>query len=377
LTGGVNLFAFDAATGGYLGSENLADYDNVRKWLNVRRDLYTAVGHVDGTGRVLRWTGSLKDPFAFEEVGWLDSEGSEIEYHQGHLYVTTWPTADFVVPQFAGLWKSPRVGRGLDGSDYGGWTRVWGVEEYEPDPLTARTYGGGALLSHDGALTWGTMHVPFLATTAHLTAYGTPETTEEILAAVLGTQRAISIFRGSKLGTRRERVQLLYGAKVLPVYNPVEGWSLQPNKLTGKRGIFGPSGFGNPFNNYTWIAAGFGGDAYFGTMDWSYLFAEGLPLILETIGGATPNEAESMVADLPFLTEFFGADLWRFDEAHLPAVPENISGVTNYTNYGLRTVVTVRGAMYLGSANPMNLLTDPTDEVPEGGWELIRTTLRR
>ena len=29
-------------------------------------------------------------------------------------------------------------------------------------------------------------------------------------------------------------------------------------------------------------------------------------------------------------------------------------------------------ALYLGTANPMNLLTDPNDGLPEGGWELIR-----
>jgi hypothetical protein len=29
-------------------------------------------------------------------------------------------------------------------------------------------------------------------------------------------------------------------------------------------------------------------------------------------------------------------------------------------------------ALYLGMANPMNLLTDEGDELPEGGWELLR-----
>ena len=30
--------------------------------------------------------------------------------------------------------------------------------------------------------------------------------------------------------------------------------------------------------------------------------------------------------------------------------------------------------LYLGMANPMNLRTDPTDDIPEGGWELISLT---
>ena len=32
-------------------------------------------------------------------------------------------------------------------------------------------------------------------------------------------------------------------------------------------------------------------------------------------------------------------------------------------------------ALYLGMANPMNLLTDPLDDKPEGGWELLRLSL--
>jgi hypothetical protein len=32
-------------------------------------------------------------------------------------------------------------------------------------------------------------------------------------------------------------------------------------------------------------------------------------------------------------------------------------------------------ALYLGMANPMNLLTDPLDDKPEGGWELLRLRL--
>jgi len=31
-------------------------------------------------------------------------------------------------------------------------------------------------------------------------------------------------------------------------------------------------------------------------------------------------------------------------------------------------------ALYLGTANPMNMLTDPCDDKPEGGWELRRLT---
>jgi hypothetical protein len=46
--------------------------------------------------------------------------------------------------------------------------------------------------------------------------------------------------------------------------------------------------------------------------------------------------------------------------------------VGNYANYGIRTMVSTDSALYLGSANPMNLMTDRYDDRPEGGWELIK-----
>jgi hypothetical protein len=48
----------------------------------------------------------------------------------------------------------------------------------------------------------------------------------------------------------------------------------------------------------------------------------------------------------------------------------SLSGVGNISSYGVRTMVS-DDALYLGMANPMNLLTDPNDDLPEGGWELI------
>ena len=59
---------------------------------------------------------------------------------------------------------------------------------------------------------------------------------------------------------------------------------------------------------------------------------------------------------------------------HKPAKPVSLSGVGNYTSYGVRTMVS-DDFLYLGMANPMNLLTDPSDDVPEGGWELIKLSI--
>lgn len=58
------------------------------------------------------------------------------------------------------------------------------------------------------------------------------------------------------------------------------------------------------------------------------------------------------------------------------AVAERIEGVGNYANYGIRTMVS-DDALYLGSANPMNLMTDRSDDRPEGGRELLRLTPKK
>jgi hypothetical protein len=81
---------------------------------------------------------------------------------------------------------------------------------------------------------------------------------------------------------------------------------------------------------------------------------------------------------LPFnpLSLTAGADLFYFPFPQSPAFPESINGVGNLSSYGIRTVATGTGSMFLGMANPMNLLTNLTDDLPEGGWELLKLTPR-
>jgi hypothetical protein len=132
----------------------------------------------------------------------------------------------------------------------------------------------------------------------------------------------------------------------------------------GSTPLWGVSGFGNFYNNYTWTMEVFDDQLFVGTMDWSYLLDEGLPLILEYLG---------IPPDTPILLPEgeHGADLYHFSSADVPAEAESLDGVGNPTNYGIRTMLSA-DALYLGMANPMNLLTDPDDALPEGGWELLR-----
>lgn len=365
---GINLFAFRADTGAYLGSTTLTAYNNIRKWMVVDGVLYAGVrGRVDKKGYVLRWRGDVSNPFQFEEVGVVDSDAAELASHEGRIFVSTWP--DVAEGKLASLWMSPPVPPGgLTAAHRNSWTRVWRVDAYEPDPVTARTYGGGALASFDGFLYWGTMHVPTAALLIHEKAYGASATAKDLLIRALGTHRAISIFRGRNFATTPQ-IDLLYGNPLLPAY--LDGqWKIVPNKM-GAMPLFGFAGINNFFNNYTWSMTTYAGQLFVGTMDWSYLFADLLVAYMQQMGFA---DASTQVHDLHLPVNFFGADLVRFPFVHHPAIPVSVAGLGNFTNYGIRNLL-ADDVLYVGTANPMNLLTDPNDWLPEGGWELIGLTV--
>lgn len=360
--GGVNLFAFRADDRRFIGARSFPEFDEIRQWLLSDSNLYAAVGKTGGGGAILNWKGTVEDPFQFELVGNLDAFGAYITKHEGRIFVITWPPYRGSNATISSLYMSPPVPEGgLTQSDADGWTKVWQAADYEPDPLIASRYAGGALASFDGYLYWGTMHIPLDATGAFFNQYGVPENEADRLAAFVGTFRTTSIFRGRGFDAT-PKIDLLYGRRRLPVYVPpaeekAGRWMLAPNNM-GKGPRYGPSGFGNPFNNYTWSMAVWDDRLWVGTMDWSYLADE----LAATAGLELPPRA--------FSNRTFGADLFYFPSSSSPALPESISGVGNYTSYGVRNILSA-DSMFLGMANPMNLLTDTTDDIPEGGWELI------
>jgi hypothetical protein len=262
----------------------------------------------------------------------------------------------------------------LDPGSQGGWARLWSAADYEPDPVTAATYGGGALESYGGWLYWGTMHVPGLAGVAHARVYGPTASDSEATDRATGTWRAFSVFRGRGWGTPKQKVELLYGGSPLQTV-PKGGafqaylcpsgmsscdpslrtWRTVQNKM-GLKPRYGRSGIGNAYNNYCWTMESWKGRLYVGTMDHSYLlYGSGaeIPWYLPLLAGVPE----------------FGADLYRFDDARSRARPLSRDGMGNPMNYGIRTMISDTAAVYLGSANPMNLS-------PDGGWELIRLSKR-
>jgi hypothetical protein len=386
LEAGVNLFAFASDSGQYLGSANLAAYENIRHFAVAGGVLYAGVGlgrNGGEGGRVLRWTGSRDNPFSFVEVGNLPTQAADLAVHNGRLYATTWPKAAEAQAtrtaaagpivndpkDLASVWMSPPLAdgeRGLNPADADGWTQVWHAGMYEPDPIVARTYALGGLESYAGHLYWGTMHVPLQATTAHLSIYP-PKNEEQGRATHANTQRALVILRGRQLSGPNRQIEVLYGDAELPAYDPDanNGEGAWRRVSTGSTPRYGASGFGNPFNAYSWKMAVAGGKLYVGTMDWGYISAaESGPGLAATTGLAAPDPAT------------FGADLWAFGSPLRPATAVDTTGLGNYLNQGVRNMVAAGSTLYLGIANPMNLRTDPNDDIPEGGWELLQLNTR-
>lgn len=361
---GVNLFAFDGASGEYLGSKTFAEYGNIRSFLVADGALYTGVGMGPegvGGGAVLRWAGSRADPFAFDFVASLPGQVADLTLHEGRMFVTTWPSGGrFDKGITAGVWMSPPLADGEPGlatADVAAWTRVWDVTQYEPDPVIAATYYLGGLASYGGDLYWGTMNVPMRATEVYAGLLQT-ESTEQADLITKNTQRTASLFRARNFDNGRADAEMLYGEAALPAFNPeTNAWQPVP---TGYLPRYGAAGFGNSYNNYIWKMSVAGGKLYIGTMDWSYLRKD-LPAEL----GDPVQEALG-----PIDPAAFGGDLWAFTGPDGPATPVSTTGLGNYLNYGVRTMVADGPNLYLGMANPMNLRTDKTDDVPEGGWEL-------
>ena len=364
---GLNVFAFDAATRAFIGWQTIPGYVNVRRWVAAGGALYTSVQNAAGGGSVLRWRGYTRpdpvgDPLRiacdFEVVGTVDLDAADLVEHNGRLYVATWPVMDIANPRLPGIWMSPPLpAGGLTAAHAGGWRMVWSAADYEPDPVAAYTYGGGAMASFNGHLYFSTMHVPFVAwrvfTELYPTITGAALDSEGSRLAAVNTWRAISVFRTKGFDTAWPVVELLYGESRLPAWNgdAPPTWRSAYNRML-KPPRYGASGFGNPYNNYLWSFAVHDGQLFAGTMDGSYV------------------AAVNSVDGLPAVVPPHGADLYRFLPADLPAVPESLDGLGNWANYGVRNMLPAPEGLYVGSANPMNLS-------PDGGWELLRLTQRR
>lgn len=384
---GINLFAFQNSTGKYLGSTTLTQYTDIRSWttLNVPapmgdpKFLYAGVqNRAMGGGSVLRWTGTVSNPFTFVVVGSLDNEPAYLAVASGRIFATTWGGINSSSHLLSGLWASPKVGlAGLYSSSATKWKEIWRIDDYEADPVTAQTLIGGAIGVYGGQVYWGTMQVPLTGALAHYNAFPTKSIPlpGDAATTVINTTRPVAIFRCCKGGTslNSPNIQLLYGDSLMEVYSTANGWQTVPNNM-GVEPKFGSAGFGNPFNTYAWSAATFNNRLYFGTFDWSYVAVDLITELAPTIQIVDPMQISQIVTQvlqvLNPVAFTYGADLWTFGPNGGAATPESLYGVGNYLNYGIRTMVPTRSNLYIGTANPMNLRTDSTNP-PLGGYELL------
>ena len=359
---GISMFALDAATGDLLGAGVVNDalnrYTNVRMWRVVNGALYVGLGTQSG-GSILRWTGDRDDLFQFVEVGKLPSDAANMTLHDdGRLYITTWPSANSP----AGLFRSPVIpAAGLTAADVNDddWsTPLWLATDYDPDAVCARSVGGGAIASYRGRLYFGTMSVPMVAAQRAMALH--PES--DFAQTMLGTHRSIAVFE-VKFANHKPKVSMLYGEKFLPTYDAAtNGYTIRYDRAhkTGFAPRWGPSGFGNFFNAYTWSMEIYQNQLFVGTFDWSQ--------VARTIGEAATDDANAKLVVNLLIKALQGlgregADLIRMDQGG--AVAESIAGCGNDRNYGIRNMITDGKVLYLGTANPMNL-------DPKGGWELLQ-----
>lgn len=381
--------AWDASTGAFKGSCRTTALDNIRQWITVNGVLYAGVGRRSGDGAILRWRGTVDQPFngaaspsdycGFEVVGVLPDLPAYLANYDGkRMAATVWSdsqrddgsSAAKRTPAAApgdpgGLYSAGVYIGPLFGSDgqytaddaTSRWLKIWTPLQYEPDPVVAAVTAGGAVAFWKGWLWFGTIHNTIGAYQAHSlcslpACYGMPANSNEQIDLLFNVSRAASLWRARLDENGRPEVQMLYGETALPAYVP--GTKTFASKPTGWTPRYGASGMGNPFLTYAWAATAGTDDLLFGFYDYRYVFDVRLGLVQ-----STP----------PDPTRGYGADLWRFADPEAAATPEATVGFGNFANYGIRNMLRLDGGpnVIAGTANSMNL-------DPGGGWELWQLT---
>ena len=389
---GIYLFAF-TPTGTYLGSTELTDYSDIRRWVVMNGQLYAGVRKQDKTGRLLHWIGTTKNPFLFEEVAELETEPSYITVLGDQMYATTWGGGNAPNPltEPSGLWVSPHkpVASDIAACDNGGgigsgpdptrcWHKIWDTTLYEPDFVTGFSLIGGAVEAYNNQIYWGLMQVPFTGVLAYTTVYGFNGLTDaQFQTLYLNTSRATPLFRynpatgstcmpaqsGGPLPSPNP-CQMLYGTNPLPVGQPDEiTWTPGCPQTGCQTALYGAAGFGNPKEFYMWASSVYQNRLYFGTLDWSFIDAESAYVAANP--GLTADQYHQAL-DQQASSGGFGGDLWRIDNPNSPAKAESLNGLGNYLSYGIRNMVADSCNLYVGMANAMNLRTSGT---PQGGME--------
>lgn len=372
-TSGSSCFlAYNPATGQFIGSSDMASVQgcqitNVRRWIVVDDVLYCGVGLITpegvAKGGILRWNGSLADPFNFEIVGYVPGDAAELVYHKGRIYAGAWPSANALT----GLYRSdPLREGGLTAADATDWDCVWNYGTYEPNARTARVTYISVLKSYKGRLVWGMFGNTYGAVSGTMNRFGTLSS-PLAMAYMLGSLRSTTLWTATDFDTPDD-LQLLYGESELPVLDEdTNTWSLQPNGF-GLQPRFGRSGYGTLFNCYTWAMAEYNDKLYIGTMDMADIIEPGLMAALEKDSQSSLVSASAKYKLLTTLLgvkeKTMGFDLLVMDSPDEPLSIVSDNGMGNPSAYGIRNMLTDGDRLFIGTANPLNLSET-------GGWQIL------
>jgi hypothetical protein len=354
---GLVMFAFDAISREYMGARVVPEYGDIRTFVTIGNATYTGVKTRDGHGEVLRWRGTRSAPFQFDVVARLDNDAANLTVHDNRLIVGTWANSalsglgapieaisNFVNPgPHSAIWASPTLrGDGSIAANAAAWTRLWSVDDYEPDDVIAGSYGIGSMASFQGCLYWGTMNAPFAGFSALLKTHPVAVALQ-IDEAKRNSARLASVFRLCDIHGGPDAVELLCGESHLarffrPRLLQPAHWQMVPNMMNGREPLYGASGFGRPATYYVWSSKVFDGKLFMGTME-------------HPMPGETADRR--------------GANLWAFGDHANPASLISDNGLTTPLNEGIRNMIVVDDALYLGMTNSANIS-------PDGGWELVR-----
>ncbi|MFE7134697.1 hypothetical protein ACFVIM_27935 [Streptomyces sp. NPDC057638] len=384
---GLSMFAFEGATGRFLGSKAYSDLVSARGGV-VAADgnLYLAARAPGASGgRVLRWTGDKENPFAFEVVAQLENDPGYITTFRDRLVVSGWGTQ---IPGQKGavsggpakIWMSPPVPpSGLTFDTAAAWEPIFSWDQYDPDPALSKGVAWGALTEWRGELYVGSYNQAAVGAVQTMwQTYGeAAQPKGDVLRKrdMISGSRPATVFRISDPGTDKQRTTLLYGERKLPVYNPnTKRWTAKEN-LLGQSPKFGPSGFnGNVGNSYAWTFTVFQDRLYMATFDNTGLITPGARFTAVNNGlSDTTRRYLETIAGPSLKATLGGGDVWRMDDPAKPAVAETLDGFGNRSQHGVRVFLPFedKGFLYAGMAAAWNLRATTRDR---GGWELNRLT---
>ena len=374
----VFILAFNGKSGAFIDGVEIAGYSNLRK-LEIIRDpkgqagLYLFAGSNINAKELspthlLRWTGSPDAPFGndpsdatpgFDVVGALGSIGigAEMIEHRGRIIFTTWGSNS----QAAGLYMTNEVPvGGFTPANPARFQNIFGADDFDPDPVNADGWLGGALGELDGSVVWGTMHPNGMSYHALAAVY--PELVGDD-RAIKHSHRRTHLFKTNLEDVDNPATEVLYGEAKLMAYDKGH-WIEKPNRLD-QIPTLGASGYGEFLNDYTWTIVKWNKSLYIGTFDVSGGVES---LIRSDIEKKDAHVLHTLGTELQHWDYTPGFDLFRMDSTERPVQAVTIDGFANRSSNGIRNAIVVENSLYLGTSTYSNL------DLQNGGWELYRLT---